>query len=104
MTARQVYWLVRDAGGFLIPQTGAQPFPLAEAPTAVGEGVGVLALGEWQGLPCFAVERERAPEALLAVADAEWLPLRAVFGARRMNFRAVVRPAVCWPIRASRRR
>ena len=37
MTARQVYWLVRDAGGFLIPQTGAQPFPLAEAPTAVGE-------------------------------------------------------------------
>ena len=38
MTARQVYWLVRDAGGFLIPQTGVQPFPLAEAPTAVGEG------------------------------------------------------------------
>ena len=84
MTARQVYWLVRDAGGFLIPQTGAQPFPLAEAPMAVGEGEaeGILALGEWQGLPCFAVERERAPEALLAVAGAEWLPLRAVFGAR----------------------
>ena len=76
---QQGYWLVRDAGGFLVASAGERPFPVFAVPEPDAEEV--LSLGEWLGRPCFACERERVPAALLAAAGAEWLPMRAVFGA-----------------------
>ena len=76
---QQGYWLVRDTGSFLVQASGEPPFPVADG--AAAESEGVLCLGEWNGLPCFAVEHDKAPEALAVGGGAEWLPLRAVFGA-----------------------
>ena len=76
---QQGYWLVRDAGSFLLSAERVPSFPLAVGPGPDAEGV--ILLGEWQGVPCFASEREQVPEALFVGGAGEWLPLRALFGA-----------------------
>ena len=82
-SVQEAYWLVRDEGAFLVSVVaGAAPFHKAD--WAGAENPGVVALGEWEGVPCFAVERAAAT-ALLDVEridpSREWLPLRAIFGA-----------------------
>ena len=81
--AKRGYWLVRDEGAFLVSVV-ADAAPFHEADWVGAEAAGVVALGEWRGVPCFAVERAAAPAPLDVERidpSREWLPLRALFGA-----------------------
>ena len=77
MTAlAHAYWILRHEQRLLICCADPQaPFPLLPPSTADAASAPPLAVGEWQGRPCYAAELKIFPEH----PDLQPLPLRALF-------------------------
>lgn len=81
------YWLVRVDGQFVVSAgdslEAAFPFGLAGA---FGDPDAALLVGEWQGVPCCAIEVESVPDAI----SGELTPVRSVFGVAGAEAFAIV--------------
>ncbi|MGE5470443.1 MAG: NAD(+) diphosphatase [Bacteroidota bacterium] len=69
------YWVLRCENQLLTSSANSGPiFPLAPA-AALGNPEDALALGHWQGIPCYAADVEQFPD----IDAGEATPLRAIF-------------------------
>lgn len=75
--SRPAYWILRREQRVLTlaGPPGSVPFPLLGAADLGHPAVAAVPVGEWGGVPCFAVDVAQFPE----IAGGEPMPLRAIF-------------------------